>query len=132
MPEVPDSDRLAMVSTLAHASGRRMCGGQALDLEAEGHQVDLQALERIRSLQNRRADMRRVRMGALSAGNAVVRPCRRSIAMRAISSRLPVQDDILTWWGYCDPWQRQGGTSTSSKGSTILRFGTEQCSARPD
>lgn len=46
MPEVPDSDRLAMVSTLVDASGvAGMCGGQALDL-VEGHQVDLQALER--------------------------------------------------------------------------------------
>lgn len=48
MVEVSDRDRLAMVSELAMASGvARMCGGQALDLEAEGRQVTLEQLERI-------------------------------------------------------------------------------------
>jgi farnesyl diphosphate synthase len=40
--------RLAMVDTLALASGSRgMAGGQALDLKAEGHEVDLAMLESI-------------------------------------------------------------------------------------
>ncbi|MDU4435701.1 MAG: (2E,6E)-farnesyl diphosphate synthase, partial [Pluralibacter gergoviae] len=44
MPEVSDRDRLAMIAELAQASGvAGMCGGQALDLEAEGQQVDLAA-----------------------------------------------------------------------------------------
>lgn len=48
MPEVTDRDRIAMISELAQASGiAGMCGGQALDLEAEGQQVELDALERI-------------------------------------------------------------------------------------
>ncbi|VFS24575.1 geranyltranstransferase [Enterobacter cancerogenus] len=48
MVEVSDRDRLAMVSELAMASGvAGMCGGQALDLEAEGRQVNLEQLERI-------------------------------------------------------------------------------------
>ncbi|VTP64525.1 Farnesyl diphosphate synthase [Leclercia adecarboxylata] len=48
MVEVADRDRLAMVSELAMASGvAGMCGGQALDLEAEGRQVNLEQLERI-------------------------------------------------------------------------------------
>ncbi|WP_274873686.1 polyprenyl synthetase family protein, partial [Serratia marcescens] len=48
MPDVALRDRLAMVSELATASGvAGMCGGQSLDLEAEGKRVDLQALEQI-------------------------------------------------------------------------------------
>jgi alanine racemase len=48
MAEVADRDRLAMISELAMASGvAGMCGGQALDLEAEGRQVNLEQLERI-------------------------------------------------------------------------------------
>ncbi len=48
MENVSDGDRLAMVSELATASGvAGMCGGQALDLQAEGQQVDLLTLERI-------------------------------------------------------------------------------------
>ncbi len=84
--EVPDSDRLAMVSTLAHASGvAGMCGGQALDLEAEGHQVDLQALERIHRHKTGALICAAVRMGALSAGERGRAACRRSIALRKIS-----------------------------------------------
>lgn len=58
-------DRLAMVSELATASGvAGMCGGQSLDLEAEGKRVDLQALEQIH----------RHKTGALI--RAAVRPAR--------------------------------------------------------
>jgi geranylgeranyl pyrophosphate synthase len=54
---------------LAQASGvAGMCGGQALDLEAEGHQVDLQALERIHRHKTGALIRAAVRMGALSAG----------------------------------------------------------------
>ncbi len=60
MVDVPDRDRLAMVSELAQASGvAGMCGGQALDLQAEGQQVDLQALERIHRHKTGRPDPRR-------------------------------------------------------------------------
>jgi farnesyl diphosphate synthase len=42
------ASRLAMLDTLARASGSRgMAGGQALDLKAEGHEVDLAMLENI-------------------------------------------------------------------------------------
>lgn len=42
------ASRLAMVSALAHASGSRgMAGGQALDLAAEGQDIDLVMLENI-------------------------------------------------------------------------------------
>ncbi len=97
MPEVPDRDRLAMVSELARASGvAGMCGGQALDLEAEGKQVDLQALERIHRHKTGALIRAAVRLGALSAGE------RGRQALPALDrfcgeyrSRLPVQDDIL-------------------------------------
>ncbi len=60
MADVSDRDRLAMVSELAQASGvAGMCGGQALDLEAEGQQVDLQALERIHRHKTGGVDPRR-------------------------------------------------------------------------
>ena len=46
MPEVSDRDRISMISELASASGiAGMCGGQALDLDAEGKHVPLDALE---------------------------------------------------------------------------------------
>ncbi len=87
MVDVPDRDRLAMVSELAQASGvAGMCGGQALDLQAEGQQVDLQALERIHRHKTRRPDPRRRPDGSPRApANAAAPPCPRWIAMRKIS-----------------------------------------------
>lgn len=70
MPEVSDRDRIAMISELAQASGiAGMCGGQALDLEAEGHQVELDALERIHRHKTGALIRAAVRLGALSAGD---------------------------------------------------------------
>lgn len=69
MVEVNDRDRLAMVSELAMASGvAGTCGGQALDLEAEGRQVTLEQLERIHRHKTGALIRAAVRPGALSAG----------------------------------------------------------------
>lgn len=71
MPDVALRDRLAMVSELATASGvAGMCGGQSLDLEAEGKRVDLQALEQIHRHKTGALIRAAVRPGALSAGEA--------------------------------------------------------------
>ena len=71
MPDVALRDRLAMVSELATASGvAGMCGGQSLDLEAEGKRVDLQALEQIHRHKTGALIRAAVRLGALSAGEA--------------------------------------------------------------
>ena len=71
MAGVAIADRLAMVKELATASGvAGMCGGQALDLEAEGKHVDLQSLERIHRHKTGALIRCAVRLGALSAGDA--------------------------------------------------------------
>ncbi len=65
MPDVALRDRLAMVSELATASGvAGMCGGQSLDLEAEGKHVDLQALEQIHRHKTGALIRAAVRLGA--------------------------------------------------------------------
>lgn len=69
MPDVTDKDRIAMLSELAYASGLAgMCGGQALDLEAEGKRVDLAALERIHQHKTGALIRAAIRMGAYAAG----------------------------------------------------------------
>ena len=83
MPDVALRDRLAMVSELATASGvAGMCGGQSLDLEAEGKRVDLQALEQIhrhktgaliRAAVRRRAERRRSRTCGVAAAGSLRR-----------------------------------------------------------
>ncbi|WP_213977150.1 (2E,6E)-farnesyl diphosphate synthase, partial [Serratia marcescens] len=97
MPDVALRDRLAMVSELATASGvAGMCGGQSLDLEAEGKRVDLQALEQIHRHKTGALIRAAVRLGALSAGEAgraALPPLDRYAA--AVGLAVQVQDDIL-------------------------------------
>ncbi|SUH39166.1 geranyltranstransferase [Salmonella enterica subsp. enterica] len=70
MPEVADRDRIAMIAELANASGiAGMCGGQALDLAAEGQRITLDALERIHRHKTGALIRAAVRLGALSAGD---------------------------------------------------------------
>ncbi|RLM27749.1 (2E,6E)-farnesyl diphosphate synthase [Brenneria alni] len=97
MPQVTDRSRLAMLSELAQASGvAGMCGGQALDLAAEGHQVDLAALEQIHRHKTGALIRAAVRLGALAAGDPgrAALPCLDRYA-NAIGLAFQVQDDIL-------------------------------------
>jgi len=97
MPGVTAEFRIAMLSELAQASGvAGMCGGQALDLAAEGKQVDLAALEQIHRHKTGALIRAAVRLGALTAGergrNAL--PALDRYA-NAIGLAFQVQDDIL-------------------------------------
>ncbi len=97
MPEVSDRDRISMISELASASGiAGMCGGQALDLDAEGKRVPLDALERIHRHKTGALIRAAVRLGALSAGDKG----RRALPVldkyaESIGLAFQVQDDIL-------------------------------------
>lgn len=97
MPDVSLQDRLAMISELASASGvAGMCGGQSLDLEAEGKQIDLLALEQIHRHKTGALIRAAVRLGALAAGEsgrAALPQLDRYAA--AIGLAFQVQDDIL-------------------------------------
>lgn len=129
MPEVPDRDRLAMISELAQASGiAGMCGGQALDLEAEGHQVDLTSLERIHRHKTGALIRAAVRMGALSAGEAGRRalPALDRFAEN-IGLAFQVQDDILDVVGdTATLGKRQGADQQLGKSTYPALLGLEQ------
>ena len=129
MPEVPDRDRLAMISELAQASGiAGMCGGQALDLEAEGHQVDLTSLERIHRHKTGALIRAAVRMGALSAGEAGRRalPALDRYAEN-IGLAFQVQDDILDVVGdTATLGKRQGADQQLGKSTYPALLGLEQ------
>lgn len=129
MPEVPDRDRLAMISELAQASGiAGMCGGQALDLEAEGHQVDLPSLERIHRHKTGALIRAAVRMGALSAGEAGRRalPALDRYAEN-IGLAFQAQDDILDVVGdTATLGKRQGADQQLGKSTYPALLGLEQ------
>lgn len=97
MPDVNLCDRLAMISELASASGvAGMCGGQSLDLAAEGQQISLDVLEQIHRHKTGALIRAAVRLGALAAGE----PGRAALPLldsyaAAIGLAFQVQDDIL-------------------------------------
>jgi Geranylgeranyl pyrophosphate synthase len=129
MTNVSDRDRLAMISELAQASGvAGMCGGQALDLDAEGQQVDLQTLERIHRHKTGALIRAAVRLGALSAGekgrNAL--PLLDKYAQN-IGLAFQVQDDILDVVGdTATLGKRQGADQQLGKSTYPALLGLEQ------
>jgi farnesyl diphosphate synthase len=129
MPEVSDRFRLAMVSELAQASGvAGMCGGQALDLDAEGKQVDLAALERIHRHKTGALIRSAVRLGALSAGEQgkAALPVLDKYA-ESIGLAFQVQDDILDVVGdTATLGKRQGADQQLGKSTYPALMGLEQ------
>ncbi|QKN83072.1 (2E,6E)-farnesyl diphosphate synthase [Scandinavium goeteborgense] len=129
MPEVSDRFRLAMVSELAQASGvAGMCGGQALDLDAEGKQVDLDALERIHRHKTGALIRSAVRLGALSAGEQgkAALPVLDKYA-ESIGLAFQVQDDILDVVGdTATLGKRQGADQQLGKSTYPALMGLEQ------
>lgn len=129
MDEVSDRDRLAMLSELATASGvAGMCGGQALDLEAEGQQVSLAMLERIHRHKTGALIRAAVRLGALSAGEQG----RKALPLldkyaESIGLAFQVQDDILDVVGdTATLGKRQGADQQLGKSTYPALLGLEQ------
>ncbi len=89
--------RLAMIDALAVASGSRgMVGGQALDLEAIGREIDLAQLESIHVHKTGALILASIRLGALVAAGAGTQQVRQlEHYAKAIGLAFQVQDDIL-------------------------------------
>ena len=133
MPEVTDRYRLAMIAELARASGvAGMCGGQALDLEAEGKQIALAELERIHRHKTGALICAAVRLGALSAGDRghSVLPVLDRYA-QSIGLAFQVQDDILDVVGdTATLGKRQGADQQLGKSTYPALLGLEQAQAK--
>ncbi|MGB8666827.1 MAG: (2E,6E)-farnesyl diphosphate synthase [Serratia inhibens] len=133
MPDVALRDRLAMVSELATASGvAGMCGGQSLDLEAEGQQIDLPALEQIHRHKTGALIRAAVRLGALAAGE----PGRAALPQldryaAAIGLAFQVQDDILDVVGETEKiGKRQGADQQHGKSTYPALLGLDSAKAK--
>ncbi|MFV9996398.1 MAG: (2E,6E)-farnesyl diphosphate synthase [Arsenophonus endosymbiont of Dermacentor nuttalli] len=97
MPDVSDSDRLAMIAELATATGAAgMCGGQALDMESEGQQIDIATLETIHHHKTGALIRAAIRISAFAAGSQGYQllPLLDNYA-NAIGLVFQVHDDIL-------------------------------------
>lgn len=133
MPNVAPRDRLAMISELATASGvAGMCGGQSLDLEAEGQHIDLAALEQIHRHKTGALIRAAVRLGALAAGEAgrAALPQLDRYAA-AIGLAFQVQDDILDVVGETEKiGKRQGADQQHGKSTYPALLGLDSARAK--
>ncbi|MEQ4922744.1 (2E,6E)-farnesyl diphosphate synthase [Proteus hauseri] len=129
MPDVTMSDRVTMIAELATASGLAgMCGGQALDLDAEDKSVDLASLEKIHLHKTGALIRAAVRLGAFSAGQKGhdVLPALDKYA-HSIGLAFQVQDDILDVIGSTEETgKRQGSDQESGKSTYPALLGLEQ------
>ncbi|MCT4713716.1 (2E,6E)-farnesyl diphosphate synthase [Enterobacteriaceae bacterium H18W14] len=133
MPGVEIANRLAMVKELAAASGvAGMCGGQALDLAAEGKQATLEELEQIHRHKTGALIRAAVRLGALSAGDAG----RKALPLldryaECIGLAFQVQDDILDVVGdTATLGKRQGADQQLGKSTYPALLGLENAKAK--
>lgn len=91
------ADRLRMIDALAHASGSRgMAGGQALDMEATGREIDLTELENLHIHKTGALILASVRLGAFACGAGDdERVAGLSRYAKCIGLAFQVHDDIL-------------------------------------
>lgn len=96
-PDLTDRQRVVMVSELARASGHEgMVGGQAIDLESVGQQLNVEQLETMHRHKTGALIEASVRLGALTAENVTERQLSDlSDYASALGLAFQVQDDLL-------------------------------------
>ena len=93
---LPAEARVAMVAELAVAAGSLgMCGGQALDIEATGRRIDLEALERLHALKTGALLRAAVRLGAIAGAATPAQAAALDRYAEALGLAFQVKDDLL-------------------------------------
>lgn len=133
MPDVALRDRLAMVSELAVASGvAGMCSGQSMDLDAEGKQIGVAALEQIHRHKTGALIRAAIRLGVLAAGSSgqAALPLLDRYAA-ALGLAFQVQDDILDVIGETEKiGKRQGADQQHHKNTYPALLGLDNAKAK--
>ena len=112
--------RLRMITELAHASGSRgMAGGQALDMQATGREIDLAQLENLHIHKTGALILAAVRLGALAAG-AVDDPRVAGLERYAkcIGLAFQVRDDVLDVEGETETLGKTRGKDAAAEKAT--------------
>ncbi|MAL99887.1 (2E,6E)-farnesyl diphosphate synthase [Hydrocarboniclastica marina] len=120
-PSLSARQRLAMVKELARASGHAgMVGGQAIDLDAVGKQLDIAALERMHRHKTGALIEAATLLGAMAAGSsnsAQLDSARRYAA--ALGLAFQVKDDILDVEGETHTLGKQRGADADRNKPTF-------------
>ncbi|AMA64827.1 Farnesyl diphosphate synthase [Candidatus Arsenophonus lipoptenae] len=120
MPDVSDTNRLAMIANLAIATGAAgMCGGQALDIESGGQHINLTTLESIHHHKTGSLIRASIRISALTAGKqgCILLPLLDNYA-NSIGLLFQVQDDILDVTGDTNILGKNKGSDKKHKKNT--------------
>lgn len=126
---VPADTRLAMLEALAMASGSHgMAGGQALDLDAVGKDIDLPQLENLHIHKTGALIRAAVRLGTLAAGHAPSEQVARlDHYAKCIGLAFQVHDDILDVLGETAViGKTQGKDAASGKPTYPTLLGLEE------
>lgn len=125
--------RLKMIQQLSQASGASgMCGGQSIDLEAVGHQVDLAYLENMHNHKTGALIYAAVIMGAL-CNPGVTETQLKQLAQyaKAIGLAFQVQDDILDVTSDTETLGKaQGADAALNKPTYVSLLGLEGARAK--
>ncbi len=117
---VNDSARLRMIAALARAAGSiGMAGGQALDLESEGSQLDLVMLENIHIHKTGALIRASVQMAALACPD--LEPAKANALdhyAKCIGLAFQIQDDLLDVEGDTDIIGKQSGADAAHEKAT--------------
>ena len=118
--DVRPEARVAMIETLARAAGSRgMCGGQALDLDAEGKELDLVMLENIHIHKTGALIRAGVRMAALAhPGLETEQADRLDHYAKCLGLAFQVHDDILDVEGDTEVTGKQQGKDAARAKTT--------------
>jgi geranylgeranyl pyrophosphate synthase len=120
-PGISVSTRLALVGTLATASGTTgMVGGQAMDLACVGVDLERAALERMHALKTGALIRASVRMGALLGDAPEPELARLDSYAADIGLAFQVQDDILDGTGTAAVLGKQPGADAARDKPTFL------------
>jgi len=93
---LPAQARVDMLAELATAAGvHGMCGGQALDIDATGQAIDVDALLRLHALKTGALLRASVRMGAIAAGVDADARAQLDRFAEALGLAFQVRDDLL-------------------------------------
>ena len=118
--QVPAEDRLAMVETLALASGSRgMAGGQAMDLAATGQPLALAELKRLHAHKTGALIGASVKLGVLAAHNVADR-VRDAIDRYAtcLGLAFQIRDDVLDVSGSSETLGKTQGKDAAQEKTT--------------
>ena len=112
--------RVAMMEALAWAAGSRgMCGGQAIDLAAEGQALTVAELEDMHIHKTGALIRACVQLGALTAGASDAQTRALDHYAKCLGLAFQIQDDILDVTGHADDLGKRVGADAASNKPTF-------------